>query len=95
MDAANGGALVNKIPAHARELLKIMAQYTQQFEARESQFRKVNERSSGPSVETQLSQITAMLNKIVTKGVQKVVMGGICYLEGHVTDACPTLQGVM
>jgi len=30
---------------------------------------KVNERNSSPYVETQLSQITIMLNKLVTGGV--------------------------
>jgi len=34
-----------------------------------------------------------MLNKLVTRGVQKAVMCGICCLEGHATDACPALQG--
>jgi len=34
-----------------------------------------------------------MLNKLVTGGVQKVVMCGICYLEGHATDARATFQG--
>jgi len=69
-----------------------MVQNTQQFGSREPQFRKVNELSLGPSVEAQLSQITAMLNKIITRGVQKVVGCGICCLEGHAIDACLTLQ---
>ena len=33
-----------------------------------------------------------MLNKIVTGSIQKAVICGICYLERHYTDACPTLQ---
>ena len=33
-----------------------------------------------------------MLNQIVTGGIQKAVICGICCLEGHPTDACPTLQ---
>ena len=33
-----------------------------------------------------------MSNKIVTRGVQKVAICGICCLEGHPTDACHTLQ---
>ena len=40
-----------------------------------------------------MSQITAMLNKLVTGGVQKAIVCGICYLGEHATDACPTLQG--
>jgi len=33
-----------------------------------------------------------MLNKLITGGVQKGAVYGICYLEGHATDACLTLQ---
>ena len=43
-------------------------------------------------VHLQLSYITATLNKIVTGGVQKVVIRGICCLKGHPIDACPTFQ---
>jgi len=69
-----------------------MAQNTQQFGARESQIKRVNEIGSSSFAESQLSHITAMLNKIVTRGIQKVIICGICCLEGHHTDACPTLQ---
>jgi len=92
VDAASGGALVNKTPADARNLFNLMAQNTQQFSTRDSQVKRVNEISSSSSLENQLSYITAMLNKIVTGGVQKAVICGICCLEGHSTDACPTLQ---
>ena len=34
-----------------------------------------------------------MLNKLVTRGVQKAVVCVICCLEGNATDAFPTLQG--
>ena len=43
-------------------------------------------------MESQLSYITAILKKIVTRGVQKAVICGICCLEGHSTEAYPTLQ---
>jgi len=68
-----------------------MAQNTQQFGTRESPIKRVNEIGSSSSVESQLSYITAILNKIVTRGVQKAVICDICSLEGHPTDACPTL----
>jgi len=44
-------------------------------------------------VEIQLPHITAILNKLVTGGVQKAVVCGIFYLKGHATDACSTRQG--
>ena len=69
-----------------------MAQNTQQFGTRDTQVKRVNEIGSSSSLENQLSHITAMLNKIVTGGVQKAIICGICYLEGHSTDTCPTLQ---
>ena len=69
-----------------------MAQNTQQFGTRDSQVKRVNEIGSSSSLENQLFHITAMLNKIVTGGIQKVVICGICCLEGHSTDTCPTLQ---
>ena len=34
-----------------------------------------------------------MLTKLITGGVQKAMMCGICCLEGHVINMCPTLQG--
>jgi len=85
VDGASGGALVNKTPAHPRDLFSIIVQNTQQFETRETQFRKVNELSLGSSIETQMSHITAMLNKLISRGVQKAVVCGIRYLEGHAT----------
>ena len=35
-----------------------------------------------------------MLNKLVSGGVQSTGTCDICCLEGHVSDACPNLQGV-
>ena len=34
-----------------------------------------------------------MLNKLVISGVQSAITCNICCLEGHVSDACPNLQG--
>ena len=39
-----------------------------------------------------MSQITNMLNKLVSGGVQTIVSCNICCLEGHVSDVCPNLQ---
>ena len=83
VDAASGGALVNKTPADGRNLFILMAQNTQQFGARDSQVKTVNEIGSSSFLENQLSHITAMLNKIVTGGIQKAVICNICCLEGH------------
>ena len=41
VDAASGGALVNKTPTEARNLFNLMAQNTKQFGARESQIKRL------------------------------------------------------
>ncbi|VFQ96157.1 unnamed protein product [Cuscuta campestris] len=69
VDAASGGALVNKTPAQARELFNTIAQNTQQFGTRDTVVRPVSE-----------------------IGGSKGKPCGVCCLEGHPTDACPTLQ---
>ena len=92
VDVTSEAALVNKTPTEARDLFNLIAQNTQQFDVRESQTKKVNEIGSNSFVESQLSHIIAMLNKIVTGGVQKAVIYGICCLEGYPTDAFPALQ---
>ena len=70
-----------------------MVQSTKQFGTREIQVRKANDHSSGLSIETQLSQITIILNKLITGGVQKAVLCRIFYLEWHPTYTHLTLQG--
>ena len=52
VDDASGEALVNKTSTPAGELFNVTVQNTQQFKHRKSQFKKVNELSSGPSVES-------------------------------------------
>lgn len=84
---------MNKTPATTRELINNTAQNTQQFGTRENQLRRVNEISHGSSVETQLSQTTNILNKLLTGGVQTAVTCNLCSLEGHVLCACPNLRG--
>ena len=74
VDAASGGPLVSKTPTNARNLLYLMAQNTQQFGARESQIKSVNEICSRSSIESLLSYITTTLINIVTRGVQKAVI---------------------
>jgi len=46
------GALVNKTPAEARNLFNLMDKNTQQFGARESQIKRMNEIGSSSSIES-------------------------------------------
>ncbi|TYI87516.1 hypothetical protein E1A91_D04G141000v1, partial [Gossypium mustelinum] len=43
-------------------------------------------------MEAQLANLTAMVSKLMTGGNTKASLCGICCLEGHTTDMCPTLQ---
>ncbi|XP_027174288.1 pentatricopeptide repeat-containing protein At2g15630, mitochondrial-like [Coffea eugenioides] len=59
IDAASGGALVNKTPQEARELIERMAENSQQFGTREDcPIRRVNEVET-PSMQQQLAELTA------------------------------------
>jgi hypothetical protein len=92
MDAASGGAIVNKTPRDARELISIMAANSQQFGFRQdTSSRKVNEVGSS-SIEHQLSHLTSLVQQIVVGNTQQVKACGICAVIGHATDMCPTLQ---
>ncbi|XP_019155105.1 PREDICTED: uncharacterized protein LOC109151969 [Ipomoea nil] len=92
MDAASGGAIVNKTPREARDLISIMAANSQQFGCRqEASPRRVNEVNIS-SLDNKLSQLTTLVQQLVVRNVQQVKACGICAVTGHPTDMCPTLQ---
>ncbi|PIN19322.1 hypothetical protein CDL12_08003 [Handroanthus impetiginosus] len=91
MDAASGGAAVNKTPTEARNLISTMAANSQQFGFGNDSFRRVNEVSSS-SLEHQISNLTSLVQQLVTGKVQQVKACGICANIGHPTNMCPTLQ---
>ncbi|PPD91093.1 hypothetical protein GOBAR_DD11966 [Gossypium barbadense] len=43
-------------------------------------------------MEAQLANLAAIVSKLMTGGNAKASLCGICCLEGHTTDMCPTLQ---
>lgn len=60
MDAANGGAIVNKTPTAAKELISIMAANSQQFGYRQDiPMKRVNEVNIS-SLENQLANLTSL-----------------------------------
>ncbi|XP_019178826.1 PREDICTED: uncharacterized protein LOC109173960 [Ipomoea nil] len=92
MDAASGGAIVNKTPRDARDLISIMAANSQQFGCRQDASpRRVNEVNIS-SIDNKLSQLTTLVQQLVVRNVQQVKACGICAVTGHPTDMCPTLQ---
>ncbi|RDX96696.1 hypothetical protein CR513_20605, partial [Mucuna pruriens] len=88
IDAASGGALMDKIPAAARHLISNMASNTQQFGIR------------GPSqswirLENQLTELTSLVKQLAVGQHQPAMAAkvcGMCTSVEHPTDMCPTLQ---
>ncbi|XP_075504541.1 uncharacterized protein LOC142541979 [Primulina tabacum] len=92
IDAASGGALVNKTPQEARALISNMAANAQQFGTRQDNPpRQVNEVSVTP-IDQRLDSLTSLLEKLVAGQVQQVKACGVCAMVGHPTDMCPSLQ---
>ena len=90
IDAASGGALVNKTPQEAKLLISNMAKNSQQFGTRgKRSTKKVNEVSD---LKNQLSDLTALVRQMAVGQLQTAKACGICSLQGHPTDMCPTLQ---
>ncbi|RDX99514.1 hypothetical protein CR513_17425, partial [Mucuna pruriens] len=88
IDAASGGALMDKTPTAARHLISNMASNTQQFGIRgPSQTRMVNEIG--------LTELTSLVRQLVVGQHQPALAAkvcGICTSVEHPTDMCPTLQ---
>ncbi|XP_027150222.1 uncharacterized protein LOC113750449 [Coffea eugenioides] len=93
IDAASGGALANKIPREACELIEVMAENSQQFGFRESNpTRRVNEVETSSSIQQQLSELTSFVLQLAVGNVQRARVCEICTNVDHTTDACPILQ---
>ncbi|XP_027174516.1 uncharacterized protein LOC113774148 [Coffea eugenioides] len=92
IDATSGGALVNKTPWEARELIEGMAANSQQFGTREDvPIRKVNEVETS-SIQQQLTELTSFVRQLVVGNTFQAKVCGICTDMGHSTDMCPMMQ---
>nr|XP_027120356.1 uncharacterized protein LOC113737306 [Coffea arabica] len=92
IDAASGGALVNKTPQEARELIERMAENSQQFGTREDfSIRRVNEVET-PSMQQQLTELTAFVRQQAVRNASQARVCGICTGIGHSADMCPMIQ---
>ncbi|XP_048229087.1 uncharacterized protein LOC125369859 [Ricinus communis] len=92
IDAASGGALVDKMPEEAKQLISNMAENSQQFSTRADEAtRRVNEVST-KNLENQISDLTALVRQMAVGQLQMAKVCGICSLQGHPTDMCSTLQ---
>ncbi|XP_051147535.1 uncharacterized protein LOC127262767 [Andrographis paniculata] len=90
IDAASGGALMNKTPREAWELLNDMAMNSQQFGPRDVVGVKEAVEVSSP-MQQQLNELTVFVRKLAIGNAQ-VKPCGICGSVEHPTDACPTLR---
>ncbi|XP_027155143.1 uncharacterized protein LOC113755303, partial [Coffea eugenioides] len=92
IDAASGGALANKTPREAWELIEAMAENSQQFGFRESNPpRRVNEVETS-SLQQQLSALTSVVRQLAMRDAPRAKVCGICTSMDHCTDSCPILQ---
>ncbi|KAJ9170364.1 hypothetical protein P3X46_018476 [Hevea brasiliensis] len=92
IDAANGGALVDKTPDEARRLIANMAANSQQFGMiMDHAPKKVNEVSTS-NLEKQISDLTSLVRQLAVGNKQTVKVCGIYSGSGHATDMCPALQ---
>ncbi|KAA0066512.1 retrotransposon gag protein [Cucumis melo var. makuwa] len=88
VDAMAGGALANKTPTEAWELILRMAENSQSFGNRASELdnsltKEVSE------LKSQMLNITTLLTSFVQGTPLKVTKCGVCGLVGHPNDKCP------
>ncbi|XP_027172203.1 uncharacterized protein LOC113771849 [Coffea eugenioides] len=92
IDAASGGALANKTPREAWDLIEAMAENSQQFGFRENTpTRRVNEAETS-SIQQQLSELTSAVRQLAMRDTPREKVCGICTSMDHCTDLCPILQ---
>ena len=92
IDAASGGALVDKTPEAARNLIANMMANSQQFGTRlDPPSKHVNEVNIS-SLEQKITSLTSLVHQMVVGNMQMAKACGICSVVGHLTDMCPTFQ---
>ncbi|XP_050941582.1 uncharacterized protein LOC127149752 [Cucumis melo] len=87
VDAATGGALVDKTPTKARELISRMTENSQSFGNRASELENslIKEVSE---LKSQMLNMTILLTSFVQGTPLKVTKCGICGFVGHPNDKC-------
>ncbi|XP_027348036.1 uncharacterized protein LOC113859467 [Abrus precatorius] len=100
IDAASGGALMDKTPTAARYLISNMAENSQQFSSRNLTTRVVHEASTSSiaavdnqRLENKLTELTSLVRQLaIGQTVPQIHQTcGICAGD-HYTDSCPQLQ---
>ncbi|XP_042394223.1 uncharacterized protein LOC121985044 [Zingiber officinale] len=103
IDAAAGGALVNKTPNQARELISNRAENSQQFGSRALGTRVVNEThlvsNEQQEIRNNLQELTSLVKQMVLQNSSHVSnfplsmmkLCGICSSQDHSSNHCPNL----
>ncbi|RDY14189.1 hypothetical protein CR513_00778, partial [Mucuna pruriens] len=100
IDAASGGALMDKTLVGAKRLISNMVSNTKQFGIKgASQPQMVNEISAINNLRlvNQLTKLTSLVRQLVVRQHQPSIatkVCGICTSVEHPTDICPTLQEI-
>ena len=92
IDATCGGALVDKTPKAARNLIANMAANSQQFGTRLDLPSKHVNKVNISSLEQQIASLTSLVRQMAVDNMQTVKVCGICSIVGHPIDMCPTFQ---
>ncbi|XP_027368228.1 uncharacterized protein LOC113874203 [Abrus precatorius] len=105
VNAASGGALVDKTPTAARELIANMAANAQQFGTRAMvSTRGVNKLKTSDTnqqrMENRIEELTTLVRHLALGQTQQpqqsiptaISVCGICCVPGHATNQCPQMQ---
>jgi hypothetical protein len=98
LDAASGGALIDKTLAAAKTLIENMSLNSQQFATRNNYVNqtkgvnKIQASSSIKTLETRIEELTSLVKQMAVNKPQTAKVCGICTSAEHPTDTCPILQ---
>jgi hypothetical protein len=92
IDVASGGALVDRTPEAARQLISNMAANSKQFGTRGDFVNKRVNEVSISNLENKVNDLTSLVRSLACGNVQQVKVCSICSLQGHISDMCPIMQ---
>jgi len=92
IDAASRGALVDKTPEAARQLISNIAANSKQFGTHGDFANKRLNEVSISNLEIKVNDLTSLVRSLACGNVQQVKVCSICSLQGHTSDMCPKMQ---
>ena len=92
-DAASGGCFLDKIQTEAKELIANRASSARHYAALRPATRNVSQVSEISKLKDQMAMLTSTNSKaLIPNQASRAQACGICSIQGHTTDSCPTLQ---